>query len=169
MGLGESEKAVEKRVQPSRRSADAPRGHSRFASAPRLGVLDEILGQSQRQKRGDGACAHGGQVAESAGQSAMADGFGRVPVEAEVAAGDREVGGDGELFAGSETKEGAVVADAELQLWTLGVGCAEANSTEQGQLAEATEMPAAGTFACGLRLFGGRDPGRGGMGGAGMI
>jgi hypothetical protein len=44
----------------------------------------------------------------------MADGFGRVPIEAEVAAGDGEVGGDGQLFAGSGTKDGAIVADAEL-------------------------------------------------------
>ncbi len=81
----------------------------------------------------------------------MADGFGRVPVEVEVAAGDGEIGGDGQLFAGSGTKEGAVIADAELQLWTLGVGCANANSTEQGQLTETTGTGAAGRGADGTR------------------
>jgi hypothetical protein len=45
----------------------------------------------------------------------MADGFGLMPVEAEVAAGDGEVGGDGEFFAGTRAEQGAVVADAESQ------------------------------------------------------
>ena len=45
----------------------------------------------------------------------MAYGFGGVPVEAEVAAGDGEVGGDGQLLAGTGTNQGAVVADAEAQ------------------------------------------------------
>jgi len=77
--------------------------------------LDEIFRKRERKERGDGASAHGGQIAESAGKGAMADGFGRVPVEAEVPAGDGEIGGDGELFIGSRTKQGAVVADAEAQ------------------------------------------------------
>jgi len=79
----------------------------------------------------------------------MADGFGRVPVEAKVAARDREVGGDGQLFAGSETKEGAIVADAELQFRSWRMGGAEANSAEQSQLTEA-----AGTQAGGARTSG---------------
>ena len=65
----------------------------------------------------------------------MADGLGRVPVEAEVAAGDGEVGGDGQVVAGVGAEEGAVVADAQKQ---VGVGClsrAGANPGEQGQLA----------------------------------
>jgi hypothetical protein len=98
--------------------------------------LDEFGWESQREKRGDGASAHGGQIAESAGEGAVADGLCRVPVEAEVAAGDREVGGYGELFAGGGTKDGAVVADAETQLRSGGLGGAEANPVEEGQLAE---------------------------------
>ena len=83
----------------------------------------------------------------------MADGFGRVPVEAKVAAGDGKVGGDGELFAGSVTKEGTVVADAELQLWILSVGGAKSDSTKQCQLTEIAGMSTAGVCAGGLRLL----------------
>jgi hypothetical protein len=43
----------------------------------------------------------------------MADGLGRVPVEAEMAAGDGEVGGDGQFFTAPWTEKGAVIADAE--------------------------------------------------------
>ena len=77
----------------------------------------------------------------------MADGFGRVPVESKVAARDREIGGDGQLFARSGTKEGAIVADAELQLRSWGEGCAEANPLEQGQLTETTGAHAGGARA----------------------
>jgi hypothetical protein len=62
-----------------------------------------------------------------------------------MAAGDGKVGGDGQLLAGGGMKESAVVADAEPQLWTLGVGCSKPNSTEQGQLTETTETSAART------------------------
>jgi hypothetical protein len=43
----------------------------------------------------------------------MADGLGWVPVKAEVAAGDGEIGRNREFFIRSGTKEGAVVANAE--------------------------------------------------------
>jgi hypothetical protein len=65
----------------------------------------------------------------------MADGFGRVPVEAEVAAGDGEVGGDGQFFAGTRTEQGAVVADAEAEDGAEGLGCAAADLAEQSQFA----------------------------------
>jgi hypothetical protein len=61
----------------------------------------------------------------------MADGFGRVPIEAEVAAGDREIGGDGELLAGAKTEQGAVVTDAEAQRGTRRSGRAGANPGQQ--------------------------------------
>jgi len=66
----------------------------------------------------------------------MANGFGRVPVEAEVAAGDGEVGGDGEFFAGTGTEQGAVVADAEAQEARGGLCRAAADLAEQGQFPE---------------------------------
>ena len=37
----------------------------------------------------------------------MAHGFRRMPIQLEVAAGDGEVGGDGQFFAGAEAKQGA--------------------------------------------------------------
>jgi len=65
----------------------------------------------------------------------MADGFGRVQVELEVAARDGEVGGDGEFFAGAEAKQSAVVADAKAQIWG-GLHCRPlADAREKGQLA----------------------------------
>jgi hypothetical protein len=54
----------------------------------------EFSGQAERKKSGDGVRTHGGQIAESPGQGTMADGFGRMPIKAEMAACDGEVGGD---------------------------------------------------------------------------
>lgn len=45
----------------------------------------------------------------------MADGFGLVPVEAEVTTGNGKVGGDGQFFPGTGAEDCAVVADAETQ------------------------------------------------------
>jgi len=45
----------------------------------------------------------------------MPNGFGRVPVQAKVTAGDREVSGDGEFLTGTQSEESAIVADAETQ------------------------------------------------------
>jgi hypothetical protein len=42
----------------------------------------------------------------------MANGLGRMPVEAEMAAFDGEVGGYRQLLAGAQAEQGAVVADA---------------------------------------------------------
>jgi len=66
----------------------------------------------------------------------MADGFGRVPVEAEVTPGDREVGGDGEFLSWARTEQGAVVANTEGKgIGGGGVRGASADATEQGQFA----------------------------------
>jgi hypothetical protein len=56
--------------------------------------------------------AHGGYVAESAGEAAVAYGIGRVPVAPEMDFFEAEVGGHEHFVAAWETKEGAVVADA---------------------------------------------------------
>ena len=45
----------------------------------------------------------------------MADGLWGVPAEAEVAAFDGEIGGDGEFVTGTRAEQGAVVADAQLE------------------------------------------------------
>jgi hypothetical protein len=118
MGLGEVEQAVEEAGGPGR--------------GPAAG-LSELAGQAERQKRSDGAGAHGGEVAEAAGKGAMADGFGWVPIEAEVAAGDGEVGGDGQFLAWTQADEGAVVANAQAQtatgdVWRSGANLGEKSS-----------------------------------------
>ncbi len=81
----------------------------------RRGGCCEFAGQAKGKKGGQRACAHCGQVAESAGEGAMTNGFRRMPIEPEVAAGDGEVGGDGQLLAWAEAEQGAVVADAEAE------------------------------------------------------
>jgi hypothetical protein len=58
-----------------------------------------------------------------------------VPVEAEVATGDGEVGGDGQFFAGTGGKEGAVVADAEAEAAQRGAGGAAANLLKESEFA----------------------------------
>ena len=95
----------------------------------------QLAGQSEGKKNGDGAGAHGGQVAQAPCQNPMADGFGRMPVEAEVAAGDGEVGGDGQLFAGTRTEQGAVVADAQTEGGSGGLARTPADPAQQSQFA----------------------------------
>ena len=64
----------------------------------------------------------------------MADGGGRVPVAAEMAVFEREVGGDEEFVAGGWFEDGAVVADAEAD--GVGRGGAGANAVDDAQFAE---------------------------------
>jgi hypothetical protein len=65
----------------------------------------------------------------------MAHGFGGVPVEAEVDAGDAKVGGDSQLLAGAGTEQGAIVADAEGKGPVGPFGCAAADLANQGKFA----------------------------------
>jgi len=101
----------------------------------------ELAGQTEGEKGGEGARAHGGEVAETAGEGAMADGLGGVPVEAEVAAGDGKVGGDGDFFSGTRAEEGAVVADAEAD----GAGGADGAGADLGDEGQFTAGIAGGT------------------------
>ena len=52
----------------------------------------------------------------------MANGFRRMPIKAEVSAGDREVGGDSQFLSWAQAEQGAVVADAEAQAGCGGGG-----------------------------------------------
>ena len=65
----------------------------------------------------------------------MADGLGRVPIEAEVAAVDGEIGSDGQLFAGAKAEQGAVVTNAQPQREVRRFERAGANPGQQRQLA----------------------------------
>jgi hypothetical protein len=76
----------------------------------------------------------------------MANGFGGVPVEAKVAAGNGKVGGDGQFFSGTGGEQGAVVADAQPKA-ALGSACgAAANLEQNGEFA----LPGSGS---GIGLF----------------
>ena len=82
----------------------------------------------------------------------MAEGLGRVPVEAEMAAGNRKVGSDGEFFAGIATQQGAVVADAEAQLGRERPSGARADEPDQVKLARLREPGSLRRAWHGLRI-----------------
>jgi uncharacterized protein len=130
VGCGEGEQAVEEVGKPGGLSG---LGERRWPSAAAGWSGGKRTRQAQGKKCGDGTSAHGGQVAEAARQSPVADGFGRMPVEAEVAAGDGEIGGDGQFLARAQAEQGAVVADAEAQSAAGHLRRATADLAEQGQ------------------------------------
>ncbi len=94
VGGGEREQAIEEAVEPA-------------------GIAGDGFWQGEGEKSGEGLGSHGGEIAEAAGERAMADGGGAMPVAAKVAIFEREVGGDEEFVAGGWFEDGAVVADAE--------------------------------------------------------
>jgi hypothetical protein len=65
----------------------------------------------------------------------MADGLGRVPIKAEVAAADGEIGGDSQFFAGTRTEQCAVVADPKAKDAAGLPSCAAADIPQQGNFA----------------------------------
>jgi hypothetical protein len=97
---GEGEESVEKAFDPA------------FLAATSDG---QVSGYGEGEKGGEGASAHCREVAEPAGEAAVADRLRRVPVAAKVDVFEGEVGGDGDFFAGFGLEEGAVVADSEAQ------------------------------------------------------
>lgn len=76
------------------------------------------------KREGEESCersgAHGGEIAEAAGEGAMTDGGGGVPIAAEVTAFQGEVGSNEELVTGGWLEDGAVVADAEADAFGRG-------------------------------------------------
>jgi hypothetical protein len=65
----------------------------------------------------------------------MADRFRRMPVEAEVAPGDGQVGGHSQFFATARSQQGAVVADTQAETAPRTAHRSLANLAEQGQFA----------------------------------
>ena len=69
----------------------------------------------------------------------MANGLRLVPVEAEVASGNRQIRRHGQFFAPAREQQSAVVADAQAKGALLaadgGTGCLRANLGEQGEFA----------------------------------
>jgi hypothetical protein len=65
----------------------------------------------------------------------MADGFRRVPVEAEVTAGNRQIRRHGHFLAPARSQQGAVIADAQPKAAARRAGCPFADLDEQGAFA----------------------------------
>ena len=107
MGGGERKQAVEEAVEPA-------------------GIAGDGFWHGEGEECSEGLGSHGGEIAEAAGEGAMADGGGAMPLAAKVAIFEGEVGGDEEFVAGGWFEDGAVVADAEanahLRGW-CGRGC----------------------------------------------
>lgn len=114
MLAGEGEESLEKPIKPGAR---------------------EARGKREGQEDGERLGAHGGEIAEAAGETAVSYGLRRVPVAAEVDALEGEVGGDAEVVAGAGAQNGAVVADAVNQggAGAEGRGLA-ANRLDEGEL-----------------------------------
>jgi hypothetical protein len=77
--------------------------------------MGEFARETEREKGCYRPSAHGGQIAESASQGTVANGFGRVPVKAKVTACYGEVGSNRHLFAWAKADEGAIVPDSQAQ------------------------------------------------------
>ena len=104
-------------AEPRMRSA-RPRSPAKkpLDPAPPAAGCQHLAGQRQREESRQRTRAHCGQVAQAARQRPVADRLGRVPVAAEVASFQREVGRDQQLVTFRRAQDGAVVADAERQI-----------------------------------------------------
>ncbi len=74
--------------------------------------LGQVLRQGERQECSDRGAAHGSDVAETAGEAAMAHGLGWMPLAAEVHPFEAEIGSDQRFVTGGNFEDGAVVSDA---------------------------------------------------------
>ena len=74
--------------------------------------LRQIPRQRQREKGRHRLAAHGGNIAQSARQAAMADRFRRMPVAPEVNAFQREVGRDQGFVSRRQAQHGAVISNS---------------------------------------------------------
>ena len=75
-------------------------------------ALRQLGGKRERKKRGARNASHGSDVAQSAGEAAVADGVGGMPLAAKVNVLEREVGGDQHFVSARDVEDGAVVANA---------------------------------------------------------
>src|SRR5271157_5849405 len=84
------------------------------ASHPGLG---QVARQGKRKKGRNRLTTHGGNIAQTAGQTPVADRFRRMPVATEMNAFQREVGGDQRVVSRQQTQYGAVVSNSGENLW----------------------------------------------------
>jgi hypothetical protein len=106
-----------------------------YPGSPARASHGQLSRHSQRKKGGHGTSAHGRQVAQAAGQCAMAHGLRLVPVQAEVAPGYRQIRRHSRLFTPARSQKGAIVADAQSNTSAGGATCPCANLVEEGKLA----------------------------------
>lgn len=78
------------------------------AVRPRLG---STLRECKRQKRSQRLSSHGGDVAQTTGQTAAADDFRGMPPAPKMDVFEREVRGDKQFMAGGNAQDSAVIPD----------------------------------------------------------
>ena len=91
-------------------------GEKPLDPAASSGGCQHFAGQRQREKCGERASAHSGQVAKAARQRPVAHRLRRMPVAPKVASLQREVGRNQYLVPFRRAQDGAIVANAERQV-----------------------------------------------------
>ena len=96
---------------------------------------EQRCGEGEREERGQGGCAHSGEIAQSACEAAVADRLRGVQVAAKVAVFKGKVCGDKHFAARWRAQDRAVVAYAEgyRLVWAAG-GATASNLLDQGEL-----------------------------------
>ena len=106
---------------------------SRDPGRPASRCHRQLARQTQRKKCRHRPCSHRCQVAHAARQGPVANRLRRVPVQPEVAAGNRQIRGNRQLFAAPRSNQGAVVADAQAQTARCRPRRSAANLAQQGK------------------------------------
>ena len=95
----------------------------RQAQQPAEEPVNPSLGKLCRHSQGKEGrywpAAHGGYIAQSAGQAAMSDAFGRLPFTPEMNALEAQVGGHQHLVAWRQTQNRTVIPNAKSNFGTL--------------------------------------------------
>lgn len=74
--------------------------------------LWHLLRQGERQEYGDRVAAHGGNVAEAPGETAMANGLGGVPLAPKMNSLQAEIGSNQRVVTYGDIEDGAIIPDA---------------------------------------------------------
>ena len=75
-------------------------------------ALRQVGRQTEREKAGDGLATHGGNITETASETAVANAAGGMPLAAKMNFFNGKVGGEEEFVPGSEAEYGTIVADS---------------------------------------------------------
>ena len=91
--------------------------------------LAPVLRQGERQKCGDGRSSHGSDIAKAAGQAAMPDDFGGMPLAAEVNPFQAEISSNQGLVTTGDLQDGTVIPDARCNPFSS--SCATSDARDQ--------------------------------------